>query len=100
MNNMTATENYLQQIGFVGNIDNLDMILDFMHRKNIYIETRIQSAMTALGALHEYSARVYHIPHGQMDKDFITETPNCADITGVLRLSVLYAARYLANKQK
>lgn len=98
MNNMTITEKYLHQIGFVGDIDDLDMVLDFIDSKNIYIETKIQSIMTVGGALHEYSAKVYHIPHG-MDKYFITETPYCASITGVLRLSILYAARYLAKKQ-
>jgi hypothetical protein len=56
--------------------------------------------MTSLGPLHQVYARVYHIPFRHMDKDFITETPPCAALSGALRLSVLYAARYLANKQK
>ena len=43
------------------------------------------------------TAKVYHIPYG-MDKVLITETPNCSTLTGVLRLSVFYAARYLSKK--
>ena len=74
---MTATERYLSKIGFTGNVDNLEEVLDFMdEKKNIY---------------------VYYIPFG-MDKVLITETPNCLTLTGVLRLSVLYAARYLSQK--
>ena len=96
---MTATENYLQQIGYNGNIDDLDGILDFINeQKHIFIETRTESSMTSLGLLHQVYARVYHIPFGR--KDFITETPPCAALSDALRLSVLYAARYLANKQK
>ena len=98
---MTATENYLQQIGYNGEIEDLDGILDFINeQKHIFIETRTESSMTSLGPLHQVYARVYHIPFGHMDKDFITETPPCATLSGALRLSVLYAARYLANKQK
>ena len=95
---MTATERYLSKIGFTGNVDNLEEVLDFMdEKKNIYIETKVKSAETLLGFLHEYSAKVYYIPFG-MDKVLITETPNCLTLTGVLRLSVLYAARYLSQK--
>lgn len=95
---MTATELFLNKIGFTGNVDNLEEVLDFMdEKKKIYIETKVESAKTLLGPLHEYSAKVYHIPYG-MDKVLITETPNCSTITGVLRLSVLYAARYLSEK--
>ena len=97
---MTATENYLQQIGYNGDIDDLDGILDFINeQKHIFIETRTESSMTSLGPrpLHQVYARVYHIPFGR--KDFITETPPCAALSGALRLSVLYAARYLANIQ-
>ena len=98
---MTATENYLQEIGYNGDIDDLDGILDFINeQKHIFIETRTESSMTSLGPLHQVYARVYHIPFGHMDKDFITQTPSCANLTGALRLAVLYAARYLVNKQK
>lgn len=95
---MTATEQFLNKIGFTGNVDNLEEVLDFMdEEKKIYIETKVESAETLLGFLHEYSAKVYHIPSG-MNKVLITETPNCSTLTGVLRLSVLYAARYLSEK--
>lgn len=95
---MSATESYLQKIGFTGDIDNLDVVLDFIEDKNIYIETKINSYSTSLGPLHEYSAKVYYISSGRMDKELITETPDCSSLMGVLRLSVLYAARYLSNK--
>ena len=94
---MTATELFLNKIGFTGNVVNLKEVLDFMDEKKIYIETKVESAGTLLGFLHEYSAKVYHIPSG-MDKILITETPDCSTLTGVLRLSVLYAARYLSEK--
>ena len=91
-------EYFLNKIGFTGNVDNLEDVLDFMdEKKNIYIETKVESAETSFGLLHEYSAKVYHIPFG-MDKVLITETPNCLTLTGVLRLCVLYAARYLSRK--
>lgn len=95
---MTATEQFLNKIGFTGDVDNLEEVLDFMdEKKKIYIETKVESAETLPGFLHEYSAKVYHIPSG-MNKVLITETPNCSTLTGVLRLSVLYAARYLSEK--
>ena len=60
---MTATENYLQQIGYNGDIDDLDGILDFINeQKHIFIETCTESSMTSLGPLHQVYARVYHIP--------------------------------------
>lgn len=95
---MTATERYLSKIGFAGNIGNLEEVLDFMdEKKKIYIETKVEMTETLIGVLTEYSAKVYHIPSG-MDKVLIIETPNCSTLTGVLRLSVLYAARYLYEK--
>ena len=94
---MTATEQFLNKIGFTGNVENLEEVLDFMdEKKKIYIETKVESAETSFGLLHEYSAKVYHI--SGMNKVLITETPNCSTLTGVLRLSVLYAARYLSEK--
>lgn len=95
---MTATELYLNKIGFTGNIGNLEEVLDFMdEKKKIYIETKVELTETLIGFLPEYSAKVYHIPYG-MNKVLITETPNCVTLSGVLRLSVLYAARYLSEK--
>ena len=94
---MTATGHYLNKIGFTGNVDNLEEVLDFMdEKKNIYIETKVETTETVIGFLNEYSAKVYHIPSG-MNKVLITETPSCSTLTGVLRLSVLYAARYLSE---
>jgi hypothetical protein len=94
---MSIREQFLNKIGFTGNVDNLKEVLDFMDEKKIYIETKVESAETLLGFLHDYSAKVYHIPSG-MNKVLITETPNCSTLAGVLRLSVLYAARYLSEK--
>ena len=57
---MTATENYLQQIGYNGDIDDLDGILDFINeQKHIFIETHTESSMTSLGPLHQVYA-IYH----------------------------------------
>jgi hypothetical protein len=84
----------LNQLGFTGNADDLEAVLDFLEEKHIRIETKSHSTKTPLGILYEYSAEVFY-EHYPFNVQYITTTPNCVSLTGVLRLSCLYGARYL-----